>query len=233
MSNGADLVSLAQKHVGQKYVLGVLVPKNNPAWQGPWDCSEFTSWLVYQTAGILYGCAVDSGNPASADAFTGYWERDAKSLGQIIPLNIASGTVGAAVLRLAQPGTTGHIVISDGNGGTVEAHSHLDGVINSTLSGRRWDMGILVPGIVYDQRPGPPVAPPPVPVYRLTVPPMTGTAVQSIQQALSTRGFDPGGVDGDFGPQTQAAVVAFQLSAGLTADGEVGQLTAAALGVTL
>ena len=63
--SGADIVSLGQKHVGEKYVLGVLVPKNNAGWKGPWDCSEFASWLVYQVAGELYGCESDSGNPAT------------------------------------------------------------------------------------------------------------------------------------------------------------------------
>jgi N-acetylmuramoyl-L-alanine amidase len=232
-ASGADLVSLGQKHVGEKYVLGVLVPKNNSGWKGPWDCSEFASWLVYQVAGELYGCESDSGNPATSDAFTGYWGRDARGLGEIVSLDVAAGTAGACVLRLAQPGTTGHIVISDGRGGTVEAHSHLDGVINSTLNGRRWDLGILVRGIAYDRRTGPPVTPPPTEIYRLTTPQMTGAVVENIQNALKDKGFDPGGIDGRFGPQTQAAVVAFQLSAGLVADGEVGPLTAAALGIAL
>jgi peptidoglycan hydrolase-like protein with peptidoglycan-binding domain len=40
------------------------------------------------------------------------------------------------------------------------------------------------------------------------------------------KGFDPGPIDGGFGPKTQAAPVAFQLSEGLVADGEVGQITA-------
>ena len=53
--------------------------------------------------------------------------------------------------------------------------------------------------------------------------------VQQLQQALSSAGYDPGSADGTFGPQTEAAVVAFQQANGLTADGTVGPLTASAL----
>src|SRR5439155_21817497 len=116
----------------------------------------------------------DFGDPSTADAFTGFWERDAKTRGQLTSIEQAARTPGAAVLRIPQVGTTGHIVISDGSGGTVEAHSSTDGVITSTLTHRRWDMGILVPGIVYPQGPAVPVAAPDTLIYRLTAPVMTG-----------------------------------------------------------
>jgi hypothetical protein len=48
----------------------VLVPKNNANWHGPWDCAEFMSWIVFQGAGILYGCVDDNANPASVEAYT-------------------------------------------------------------------------------------------------------------------------------------------------------------------
>jgi peptidoglycan hydrolase-like protein with peptidoglycan-binding domain len=35
-----------------------------------------------------------------------------------------------------------------------------------------------------------------------------GTDVMALQQALKARGFDPGVPDGDFGPGTEAAVIA-------------------------
>jgi Putative peptidoglycan binding domain len=57
----------------------------------------------------------------------------------------------------------------------------------------------------------------------------SGDSVKQVQQALTTVGFSPGPVDGTFGPQTKAAVVAFQQANGLTTDGIVGPKTAAAL----
>ena len=59
----------------------------------------------------------------------------------------------------------------------------------------------------------------------------TGEEVKRIQQALKDKGFDPGIIDGDFGPGTEAAVMAFQNSEGLAADGVVGLLTQKALGL--
>ncbi|WP_051978677.1 peptidoglycan-binding domain-containing protein [Edaphobacter aggregans] len=232
-ATGSALVTLARKHVGERYVLGALAPKDNGNWKGPWDCAEFFSWVVFQTSGILYGCNRDFGDPATADAYTGFCDRDARTLGEVISLDAAARTPGAAVLRVPQPGAIGHVVFSDGTGGTIEAHSSADGVISSRLAGRRWDMGVLVPGIKYTQRAVVPVTEPSTVVYRLMTPMMTGPVVRRIQQALKAAGFNPGAIDGEFGPHTQAAVVAFQLSNGLVGDGEVGELTASALGVAL
>lgn len=57
----------------------------------------------------------------------------------------------------------------------------------------------------------------------------SGPDVQNLQQRLQDLGFDPNGVDGNFGPGTKAAVIAFQQSKGLQADGIVGPATVAAL----
>ncbi|HEX6648575.1 MAG TPA: peptidoglycan-binding protein [Pyrinomonadaceae bacterium] len=57
----------------------------------------------------------------------------------------------------------------------------------------------------------------------------SGPDVLTLQSTLKQLGFDPNGVDGTFGPGTEAAVIAFQTSKGLTADGIVGPATMAAL----
>lgn len=49
--------------------------------------------------------------------------------------------------------------------------------------------------------------------------------VSYLQQRLIDNGFDPGSIDGIFGPLTAAAVKAAQSSAGATADGVVGNQT--------
>ena len=117
MSTGIGLLNLARAHIGERYV-NVQVPKNNPNWKGPWDCAEFVSWLVFQDAGILYGCLDDAANPAVADAYTGAWQSDSLRRGIRVPIDEAAATVGGIVLRYPpQPGTMGHIAVCDGKSG--------------------------------------------------------------------------------------------------------------------
>ncbi|MFG2627426.1 peptidoglycan-binding protein [Streptomyces sp. NPDC048473] len=57
----------------------------------------------------------------------------------------------------------------------------------------------------------------------------TGAQVKAVQQLLSEQGYVVGAVDGSFGPATQNAVMAYQSTHGLTADGVVGDRTWTAL----
>jgi hypothetical protein len=57
----------------------------------------------------------------------------------------------------------------------------------------------------------------------------SGPDVTTLQTRLKQLGFDPKGVDGVFGSRTKAALIAFQKSKGLTADGMGGPATMAAL----
>ena len=59
----------------------------------------------------------------------------------------------------------------------------------------------------------------------------SGRAVARLQAKLKQVGFNPGRVDGDFGPATKAALIGFQKSAGLLADGIAGPRTLGALGL--
>jgi len=227
MAEGIDLVTLASRHIGERYVFGVVTPKDNPRWTGPWDCAELVSWCVFQASGRLYGCDNRDGSPPPwADAYTGAWQADSRRLGDVVSVERAARTAGAAVLRFPQPGATGHIVISDGKGGTVEAMSAAKGVCAGSLDNRRWDTGVLVPWITYAESPG---TAPPRPPGRVLQLGDAGAEVRDLQQRLAALGFSPGEIDGNFGPHTQAAVVAFQVEKGLVPDGEVGALTWAAL----
>ena len=224
------MLERAIRHIGERYEF-VSVPKNNSGWRGPWDCAEFVSWCVFQESQILYGC--DTNDPATADAYTGYWERDARLRGTRVPVEQAASIAGAIVLRNPPgSGSMGHIVISDGKGGTVEAKGHAFGVVADTLHHRRWDTGILIQGFTYEGAISLPITQP-ASVYYPGAPNLDAEVVRQIQQRLSDAGFDPGGVDGVFGSHTAAAVFAFQTANQLLADGEVGIETAAKLGVQL
>jgi len=59
-----------------------------------------------------------------------------------------------------------------------------------------------------------------------------GEEVKRLQEALSANGFNTGGADGIFGNGTLAALIAFQKSAGLLADGIAGPRTLTALGLS-
>ncbi len=59
-----------------------------------------------------------------------------------------------------------------------------------------------------------------------------GNEVTSIQNALKSRGYYTGAVDGIFGSKTLAAVKNFQKAQGLTVDGIAGPQTLKALGVS-
>ncbi len=55
--------------------------------------------------------------------------------------------------------------------------------------------------------------------------------VREVQQALNEKGFNPGPIDGKWGPRTQAALTKFQNSQGITASNKLDDRTLAALGV--
>ncbi|MFZ5449602.1 MAG: transglycosylase SLT domain-containing protein [Thermodesulfobacteriota bacterium] len=145
MKTGQDLLNFAATRIGQEYVFGADVPTDNPDWNGPWDCAEFVTWVVYHVSGNLYGC-VDNGNPVNCDAYTGAWARDVKSgVVQAIDLDDAMATPGAILLRYT--GKAGHIVFADGQGRTIEAMSTAKGVCRGPCEGREWHHGILIPGL--------------------------------------------------------------------------------------
>ena len=60
----------------------------------------------------------------------------------------------------------------------------------------------------------------------------SGDVVSQIQTRLKSWGYYDGAVDGVYGSQTEKAVRWFQQKNGLQADGQVGDLTLAALGMT-
>lgn len=230
MATAAALLATARPHIGEEYLLGAMAPKANANWHGPWDCAEFASWCVFQTTGKLFGTRPLNGDPDRADAYSGYWAEDAGTIGRKISVGEAAATPGAFLVRM--PGSAiGHVAISIGDGTTIEANSRKTGVMKNVVAGRRWDFGVLVPGIDTRAPAVPMVVTPPGLILRVKTPPMSGQLVSDVQRALKAAGLDTGPVDGSYGGQTAAAVRAYQLQKGLPVDGEVGPQTARRLGV--
>jgi peptidoglycan hydrolase-like protein with peptidoglycan-binding domain len=62
------------------------------------------------------------------------------------------------------------------------------------------------------------------------VPTLNPDKIRVIQQALQSKGFDPGPIDGIFGPRTREAVRNFQDRYGMNPTGEIDNQTLFALG---
>jgi N-acetylmuramoyl-L-alanine amidase len=233
MVTGKDLADLAATRLGERYV-NVLVPKNNPNWRGPWDCAEFASWVVYQKTRTLFGCVDNAGDPATVESYSGAWVRDAER-GVLLPATEEDAYTQAGVFLLRRPpapGRMGHVAISDGEGKVIEAAGVGLGVRRYGFAGRLWHFYVRIPDVRYSATGAVPAVRKPVPfLLQLETPWTRSPLVGKVQQALKDAGFDPGPIDGEFGPNTVAAVFAFQKTHRLVADGIVGPATARRLGV--
>jgi N-acetylmuramoyl-L-alanine amidase len=150
-----------------------------------------------------------------------------------ISISQARLVAGAILIRSpAGAGGIGHVAISQGDGTTVEAHSSARGVTTDKVDGRCWDVAMLVPMISYpDELPTSVFSPPQALVLRSKFPPMQGALIKQLQKALKAKGFEPGDLDGVFGPHTKAAVRGFQLQSGLISDSEGGPTALSKLGL--
>ena len=130
-ASGRVVLAIADNHLGEPYILGARAPMSDPGWKGPWDCAEFASWCVYHASGVLFGVSPRD-DPVQADAFSGFWLDQAIAAGAVITVEEAASIPGAVVVRAPLTGRTGHVVLSDGAGGTIEAHSAAKGVLRVT-----------------------------------------------------------------------------------------------------
>ena len=87
----------------------------------------------------------------------------------------------------------------------------------------RWtDYGLLTPYVNYGNAIPTPA---PTPTKDWIEKGDKGPEVEKAQKALLEKGFDPKGIDGIFGPNTEKATKAFQKANGLTPDGKIGPKT--------
>lgn len=210
-----DVLPFCKKYIGSKYVFGAIVPKKVANYKGAFDCAEFVTYALAQVLGVFgYGSRSD-------DAYTGYLAEDAQSKGVIISVEQAARIPGAILLRVPKGKAIGHTAFSQGNGKTIEAHSTKHGVKEDKVDGRRWDYGIVMPGIAYDEQPVVKTSAPAI-VYRLKSPMMKAPFVEQLQKALKVKGYYTAEkTDQWYGELAQDAVVRFQRANGLIVDGEV------------
>ncbi|CEJ14762.1 N-acetylmuramoyl-L-alanine amidase CwlH precursor [bacterium YEK0313] len=242
--NGQDIIEVGLSRIRQPYVLGAVVPLDNPHWKGPWDCAEFASWCTYQAYGLIFG-AGRAARVAKAEPYSGHWYSEAQTRGRVIAWKDALAVPGALLIRAPTAGRIGHVAISMGDHErTLEARGAAFGVgIFNKAAQRPWGIGCLLPGVDYETdgtlpppktrpRRGPKPKPDlPAGYLWLTTPNQKGAAIVALQRALAAVGIDPGPIDGEFGPMTHAAVVGFQIVKLLEVDGIVGPNTAATLGL--
>lgn len=214
----STVVDLAQSQAGDQYVYGAEVALDDPDPKGhgkAFDCSELVQWAVARAGGSI----VD-GSAAQLDA--------CRRAGTTI--SVVDGVRTRGALLFIQTAGEHHVVISRGDGSTIEARGRAYGVGNWPDANRPWTHAGRIPGVEYGSAPPPPQhgAPPLTRVLALRNPHMQGHDVEQLQAALNVRGAGLR-VDGDFGRATDAAVRRFQGGARLVVDGQVGPKTWAAL----
>ncbi len=144
---------------------------------------------------------------------------------QCTPIQKAELSAGDLVFRkYAAKNQMYHVGVYMGDGSVLHAKGRDDGVVRESLSATGWNrFGRLKVFADADTRAGY------VRSLKRTVPNMQGDDVRAVQTALLAAGFDPKGIDGLYGKNTEKAVKAYQKAHGLEVDGFVGPKTWASL----
>ncbi|MCY0865509.1 MAG: peptidoglycan-binding protein [Sulfobacillus sp.] len=149
------------------------------------------------------------------------------------------GSTGSAVVHLQQLlDTQGYGLATDGNFGpltyaAVRNFQAAHGLAVDGIAGPA-TMGLLESLASGNAAVSTPVeAAPPTSLSGYLQEGATGALVAKLQSELTQAGYSTGGVDGIFGPETKAAVIAFQEAHGLPSYGLVGSLTWNALSQVL
>ncbi len=216
--------------LGDPYVYGGALSPTNVK-QGT-DCSEVCQTCLEMALGRYQPGRQAEG--ATTESYRGI------GIGQVGPF----GTI-----RVARPGdipanAAAKVALHHGPGGGANSHMwmELDGM---RVESRGGGVGLItqpramaiddpyatawcyLPGPIVDD--GTPIAPAVIILGQAYE--NSGDRVRQLQLALNSQGaaLDP---DGEFGPLTEAAVIAYQRSKGLEVDGVAGATTARALGLT-
>jgi N-acetylmuramoyl-L-alanine amidase len=224
MATGQQLLELANKHRGEKYVFGARVNFMNQNYKGPWDCAEFISWVVYQVSGLLVGVK-------DGDSYTGYWKNEIGIKCTEITINVAKRTPGAIFLRFPSQ-ISGHIAFSDGKGRTVEAMDKNNGVKSGNVDGRSWDTALLINGVDYSQNNGISPYVNNSTSFSFKNPIVSDNVILRAKEALLDFGIDAGILNDEYNEDMEIAIYNFQLMKGLVPDGIMGPKTMRSLEIS-
>ena len=205
-------------------------PKNGYAW-----CDIFVDWLFYKSFGPNVGREMICQPTSSAGAgclysaqyykSKGCWHNSTPQPGDQIFFTYSPGEYSHTGIVESVSG--GMVVTIEGNtSDQVGRRSYGEGSANIAGYGRpRWELAANESGS--DN-----IIPSPyTPSYELLRKGNRGETVMELQQKLIEAGYDvgPDGADGDFGMNTEKAVIKFQTDNNLEVDGIVGSETWAAL----
>jgi putative peptidoglycan binding protein/CHAP domain-containing protein len=197
--------------------------------QGPW-CAMFVSWCTYQE-GLALPASTAKGFAYTPSGASWFKRRGRWTMRPAEGLVVFFDFPGDSVDRISHVGIVEQ-VRPDGTIVTIEGNTdERGGRTGGKVMRKARSSGIVGYGIPdYDElngNGGGPAAPPyPGRELRLG---MTDPGVRMVQGRLVQLGIARLAVDGDFGPQTRAAVEEFQRRHGLEVDGILGPLTWKAL----
>lgn len=210
----AAIVEAAKRHLGVKEWPGA---KSNPAVEvffaraGHPGLTDDVAWCAAFVGSCLAECGLQGSGNLMARSYVN-WGR------KVSPQDAGAGDV--AVIPRGKP-PQGHVfIVTDIRDGIVygiggnqgDAVSEIKVPVATVIAFRRADVAALpFIGRATVQRGG------------------RGAMVLDLQDQLARLGYFAGRLDGEFGPLTEAALLAFQADAGIETDGIAGPLTWAAL----
>lgn len=156
MPHVEQLIPLLVSQTGDDYVFGAEASPSDPD-PPRFDCSELIEW----------GCARMDVTPRMPDGSKNQ-KAHCDQKGTLIPVDRAMVTRGALLFRMT--GSPTHVVMSLGDGNTIEARGSAFGVGVFKARDRGWTHGALVPGLDYESQPPVVVAKAKRVIRRLLVP---------------------------------------------------------------
>jgi len=227
MASVSEVLNEAYAFAGQPYVFGgEISTSKDPDGIGPLDCSELVE-VATRRAGV--------GIP---DGAYNQWKH-CSDRGLLIPISQARSTRGSLLFYDDGSGTgrdrVVHVAFSEGDGRTFEAWQEGKPVGHYDANRSKFTIGGLIPGVSdYSSSAGGGSGGGSSGGSELTVafrnlyetdPRMQGDDVRAAQILLRGWGFDPGEIDGVWGPACTGACKGFQGSVGTTVDGQFGPNT--------